>query len=300
MKSLYGIKRGREDKVFDTVVYVIGTIILLTVAYPLCYVLSASVSSPLEITSGRLWLLPRGFQTQAYMEVFKSSDILIGYRNTIVYAFVGTALNLLMTTVAAYPLSRPDLAGRSTLMLLITFTMFFSGGMIPTYITIQQLGMIDTFWVMIIPGAISVTNMIIMRNYFQHSVPPDIIEAAHMDGCSNVGILIRVVLPVSMPIIAVIVIFYFVSHWNAYFSALLYLNKREMYPLQVFLRQILIQNSLGDMAGTADSSGTMELALLFESIKYAVIIVASLPVLLLYPLMQRFFVKGIMMGSIKG
>lgn len=300
MKSLYRIKRGREDKVFDTVVYVIGTIILLTVAYPLCYVLSASVSSPLEITSGRLWLLPRGFQTQAYMEVFKSSDILIGYRNTIVYAFVGTALNLLMTTVAAYPLSRPDLAGRSTLMLLITFTMFFSGGMIPTYITIQQLGMIDTFWVMIIPGAISVTNMIIMRNYFQHSVPPDIIEAAHMDGCSNVGILIRVVLPVSMPIIAVIVIFYFVSHWNAYFSALLYLNKREMYPLQVFLRQILIQNSLGDMAGTADSSGTMELALLFESIKYAVIIVASLPVLLLYPLMQRFFVKGIMMGSIKG
>ena len=177
--------------------------------------------------------------------------------------------------------------------------MFFSGGMIPTYIVIKNLGLIDTYWVMVLPGAISATNLLIMRNYFQHSVPQEIIEAAYMDGCTNVGTLIRVVIPVSKSILAVMVIFYMVGHWNSYFHALLYLNKRSRYTLQVFLREILIKNELGDM-GAGSETGTVEMTLLYESLKYAVIVVSALPMMVFYPFMQRYFVKGVMIGSIKG
>lgn len=294
------IRRTTEDKVFSLCVYALGTVFMLLAAYPILYVLAASFSDPEMIVSGQVFLLPKGLQLRAYEAVFKSEDVLIGYRNTVLYSITGTVINVVLTTVGAYALSRPDLAGRNLLTFLISFTMFFSGGMIPTYITIRNLQLLDTFWVMVLPGAVSATNLIIMRNFFQHSVSQEIIEAAWVDGCSNAGTLWRVVLPVSGSIVAVMVIFYFVGHWNAYFDAMIYLSDKNRYPLQVFLREILIQNQLGDMSGGAEAVGQSEMTLLYESLKYAVIVVATLPILLVYPFMQRYFVKGIMMGSVKG
>ncbi len=294
------IRLSPEDRVFGIVTYILGTVFMLLCAYPLIYVLSASVSNPELIVSGKIILLPREIQFRAYEAVFKSEDILLGYRNAVFYAFAGTAINILLTTAGAYVLSRPDLWGRTAITFLISFTMFFSGGMIPTYITIKNLGMINTVWAMLLPGAISATNLLIMRNFFTHSVPQEIIEAAHVDGCSNIGTLCRIVLPVSGSIIAVMVIFYFVGHWNAYFSAMIYLNDKKLYPLQVFLREILIQNQLGDMSGGADSVNQAEMTLLYEALKFAVITVATLPIMCVYPFLQRYFVKGVMIGSIKG
>lgn len=293
------IKESREDRIFSFAVYFLGTLLLLLVAYPLIYVISASLSDPLDIITGKLILFPKKLQLRAFHAVFKSNDLLTGYRNTIIYAFTGTMINLILTTTGAYSLSRSDMVGRTFITFLISFTMFFSGGMIPTYIVIKNLGLIDTYWVMVLPGAISATNLLIMRNYFQHSVPQEIIEAAYMDGCTNVGTLIRVVIPVSKSILAVMVIFYMVGHWNSYFHALLYLNKRSRYTLQVFLREILIKNELGDM-GAGSETGTVEMTLLYESLKYAVIVVSALPMMVFYPFMQRYFVKGVMIGSIKG
>ena len=299
-KNRTRIRQSAEDRVFNGVVYTLGTIFMLLCVYPLVYVLSASVSNPELIVSGKILLFPRQLQFRAYEAVFRSSEVLLGYRNTILYSIVGTAINLVMTTAGAYVLSRRDLVGRNGITLLISFTMFFSGGMIPTYINIKNLHLLDTFGVMVLPGAISATNLIIMRNFFQHSVPEEIIEAAYVDGCSNVGTLLRIVLPVSGSILAVMTIFYFVGHWNAYFDAMIYLSSKTRYPLQVFLREILIQNQLGDMSGGADAVGQTEMTLLYEALKFAVIVVATLPILAVYPFLQRYFVKGIMMGSIKG
>ena len=293
------IRESRGDRAFGMGVYIIATVILLIVAYPLIYVVAASVTEPLDILTGDLILIPKHFQLRAYRAVFASKDVLIGYRNTLLYSLTGTLINIVMTTSGAYCLSRRDMFGHTAVTFMISFTMFFSGGMIPTYIVIKNLGMINTFWVMVLPGAISATNLLIMRNFFQHSVPQEIIEAAYMDGCSNVGTLLRVVLPVSKSIVAVMVIFYLVGHWNSYFSAMLYLNTRSRYTLQVFLREILIKNDLGDM-GAGSESSTVEMTLLYESLKFAVIVVATLPMMVFYPFMQRYFVKGVMMGSIKG
>mgnify|MGYP001027782315 CR=1 FL=1 len=294
------ISLSREDRVFMFTVYAIGLLLLLTVAYPLVYVVSASLSDPMQVIGGQVVLLPKAVSIKAYQEVFRSGDIMTGYRNTIAYTMVGTLINMAMTTIAAYPLSRPDMAGRNLITMLISFTMFFSGGMIPTFLTIKNLGLLNTFWVMVLPGAISVTNLLIMRNYFQHSVPNEIIEAAYVDGCTNIGTLLRVVIPISQSIFGVLLIYYFVGHWNSYFNALLYLNDRSRYPLQVFLRQILLQNSLADMASGTSGDSQAEVALLSETLKYAVIVTASVPALVLYPFMQKFFAQGIMIGSIKG
>ena len=293
------INESRGDRAFGVAVYIIATVILLIVAYPLIYVVSASFSDPLDILTGKLILFPKHVQLRAYRAVLVSKDVLLGYRNTILYSVAGTVINIVLTTSGAYCLSRRDMYGRTAITFMISFTMFFSGGMIPTYIVIKNLNLLNTFWVMVLPGAISATNLLIMRNYFQHSVPQEIIEAAYMDGCSNVGTLIRVVLPVSKSIVAVMVIFYLVGHWNSYFSAMLYLNDRSRYTLQVFLREILIKNDLGDM-GAGSESSSVEMTLLYESLKFAVIVAATLPMMLFYPFMQRYFVKGVMMGSIKG
>ena len=294
------IRLSAEDRAFGAVTYFLATLFMLVCAYPLIYVLSASISNPALIVSGKIILLPKEIQFRAYEAVFKSEDVLLGYKNAVFYAFAGTAINIVLTTAGAYVLSRHDLWGRTAITFLISFTMFFSGGMIPTYITIKNLGMINTVWAMLLPGAISATNLLIMRNFFTHSVPQEIIEAAYVDGCSNLGTLCRIVLPVSGSIIAVMIIFYFVGHWNAYFSAMIYLNDKKLYPLQVFLREILIQNQLGDMSGGADTVNQAEMTLLYEALKFAVITVATLPIMLVYPFLQRYFVKGVMIGSIKG
>ncbi len=211
----------------------------------------------------------------------------------------GTALNLLMTIAAAYPLSMKDMKGRNFITIMITFTMFFSGGMIPTYINIKNLGLLNTRWSVILPGLINVTNLLILRNYFINSVPDELHEAAEIDGSSPMNTLFTIILPLSKSILVVITIYYFVAHWNAYFDAMMYITKRNKWPLQVFLRQILLLSQMGDMAETmgADDANT---ALLYASLKYAIIIIAALPLIIVYPLVQKFFEKGIMLGSVKG
>ncbi|GBG08592.1 sugar ABC transporter permease [Paenibacillus sp. MY03] len=289
--------RSRDDKIFDAVLYVITALLLILVGYPLLFVVSASFSNPIDVVEGRVWLLPQGFTLEPYKLVFENEKIWSGYANTVFYAIAGTFINLVLTVLAAYPLSRRDLPGQQFLMFFVTFTMFFSGGLIPTYLLVKNLGMNNTIWAMLIPGAIATYNLIVMRSFFQNSIPNELQESAWMDGCNFFRMLWSIILPLSKPILAVMVLFYGVGHWNAYFNALIYLKDRELFPLQLILREILILNQ-DDMGG--GDVGMTERVMLAESIKYSVIIISSVPVLLLYPFIQRYFVKGVMIGSIKG
>lgn len=292
----YVIKNTASDKIFIFFMYFIGILFASFCLYPLIYVVSASFSHPDMISGGKVWLLPKKAQLTAYAAVLKNTEIWIGYKNTIIYSVVGTFINIVMTTIAAYPISRPDLKGRNLITVMMTFTMFFGGGLIPSFLLVRSLGMYNTMWALVIPGAISVYNVLIMRNFFQTSIPNELVEAAYVDGSSNIRTLLKIVLPLSKPILAVLVIFYFVGHWNSYFSALIYLNDKTKYPLQMFIREILIKSqSFG--VDNLDSSTSGQL---YVSVQYAIIIVSSLPVLIMYPFMQRFFVKGVMIGSIKG
>ncbi|KIL40673.1 sugar ABC transporter permease [Gordoniibacillus kamchatkensis] len=288
----------RGDKLFAIVNNFILIVILAIVLYPLVFVLSASISNPLAVSRGELWLWPKDISFAGYQKVFQNKDILIGYGNTILYAVIGTAINVVMTILAAYPLSRKDFAGRNVIMIMMVFTMFFSGGMIPTYLIIKKLGMLNSMWALVIPNAVAVWNIIIMRTFFRENVPYEVQEAAMIDGCSKTQILLRVMLPLSLPIIAVMTLFYCVDHWNSYFSALIYLTDRGKFPLQLVLREILIQNQMDKMAGSASSLS--EQIMYGQQIKYAVVIVANLPVFLLYPFLQRYFVQGMTIGAIKG
>lgn len=291
-------KRQIEDgRLFNVAIYIVSAVIFLIVLYPLLFVVSASFSDPAKVMAGEMWLWPKGFTFNAYQEVFHNKDVWMGYRNSIFYAVFGTLINVVLTTLAAYPLSRRDLPGRNFFMFAITFTMFFQGGLIPTFLLVRDLGMVDTIWALLIPIAIATYNLIVMRTYFQTSIPWEMQEAAMIDGCSNFGILRHVVLPLSKPIIAVMVLFYAVHHWNAFFNALIYLRDRDLYPLQLVLREILVANQSALME---DSVDMVESLMLAESMKYALIIVASVPVLIIYPFVQKHFVKGVMIGSVKG
>ncbi|MBB6731234.1 carbohydrate ABC transporter permease [Cohnella zeiphila] len=287
--------RAADEKWFNFLIYGIATITLVIVLYPLVFVLSASFSNPEKVADGSIWLLPQGLTLEPYRKVFENESIWTGYANTLFYAGAGTLVNIALTVMAAYPLSRKDLPGRQIFMFLITFTMFFSGGLIPTFLLVKSLGMINTAWAMIVPGAIATYNLIVMRTFFQTSIPVELQESAWLDGCSNIRLLIRIVLPLSKPILAVMVLFYGVGHWNAWFNALIYLKDEHLYPLQLVLREILILNQSDDIG-----AGMSERVLMSESIKYSVIIVSSVPVLLIYPFIQKYFVQGVMIGSIKG
>ena len=285
-----------SNTVFTVGIYLVAIIAALLWLYPLVFVISASVSDPQALLNGDVLLFPVGFNLKAYEYIFKNNQLLVGYGNTIFYSVVGTAYNMILTIFAAYPLSRPNLKGRGFLTFMITFTMFFGGGMIPTYLNLNSLHMLNTRWVMFVPGAISATNFIIMRNYFTYSVPSELIEAAHMEGASQLQILRKIVLPLSTPILGVLTIYYMAGHWNAYFSAIIYLSDENLMPLQVFLRRILI---IGGMEGMSSGS-TMTDNVIYESLKYAIIVVSTLPIILGYLLVQKSFKKGIMMGSLKG
>lgn len=289
-------RRINTNTVYTVIVYTIAILAAVIWMYPLIYVVSASFSDPEALLAGEVVLFPKGFNLDAYKYIFQDENLMIGYRNTIFYSVVGTLYNMILTIFAAYPLSRKDLRGKGLLTVMISFTMFFGGGMIPTYLNLNDLGMLNKPWVMFVPSAISVTNFIIMRNYFTHSVPEELIEAAHMEGASQLQILRKVVLPLSKPILGVLTIYYMAGHWNAYFSAMIYLSDDNLMPLQVFLRRILI---LGGMEGMGSGS-TMTDSLIYESLKYGVIVVSTLPMLLGYLLVQKSFKKGIMMGSLKG
>ncbi|KHF35458.1 L-arabinose transport system permease protein AraQ [Paenibacillus sp. P1XP2] len=290
---------SRGDRAFNMIVYVILGLVAVVVLYPLIFVLSASFSDPQTVLRGEMLLWPKGFNLNSYSKIYQNQDILSGYSNTLLYTTIGTLINLVMTVLGAYPLSRKDFVGKNAVMALFVFTMFFGGGLIPTYLLIKDLGMLNTFWVMVIPNAVSIWNIIIMRTFFQQSIPYELQEAATIDGCSNIQILTRIILPLSMPIIAVMILFYAVGHWNAFFSALLYLSDKEKFPLQLILREILIQGQTSDMVKMSTESAIKQQREV-EGIKYAVLVVANIPVLILYPFLQRYFVKGVMIGAIKG
>ncbi len=292
-------RKTRGDILFDVCNYFLLAVLALVVVYPLVYVISASFSSPFKVTGGEMKLFPVEPQLDNYTMVLKNQFIMTGYRNSLLIMTLGTSLNLSVTIMGAYALSRRDLWGRGFFMMIATFTMFFSGGLIPLYLQVKQLGLINSWLSLILPGAISTYNLIIMRTYFQTSIPFEIQEAATIDGCGNIGILWRVMLPLSGPIVAVIGLYYAVTHWNAYFSALLYISRRELQPLQLILREILVVNSQNAMMDTG-SQEMASRAIRIETMKYSVIVLASLPMLLLYPFVQKFFVKGVMIGSVKG
>lgn len=293
------IRIQESDKLFRFLNYTFLCFILVIVLYPLVFVLSASVSDPELLLKGQVWLLPKGFNFESYSRVFRNREILTGYLNTIKYTVLGTTINVLMTIMAAYPLSRKDFVGRGLLSALMVFTMFFSGGLIPTFLLVRDLGLYNTMWALILPSAVSVWNITITRTFFQTSVPFEIQEAAMIDGCSNIGILVRIVMPLSLPIILVMIMFYSVGHWNAFFNALIYLTDRAKYPLQVILREILIQDNLNEMINVFDE-GVIRQMLLAEGLKYAVVVVANLPVFLIYPFIQKYFIKGMTVGGLKG
>lgn len=288
---------AREDRIFNVVNGILLAVILVIILYPLLYILSASFSDPYAIMDGEVVLWPVRPTLRMYARVFQDENILIGYRNTIMYTVAGTVLNVLLTITMAYALSRKDFKGRKVITIFITLTIFFDGGMIPRYLVVRNLGLINTFGAMILPKALVVLYIIVTRTFLQTSIPDSLQESAIIDGASNLQVLVRIILPLAKPVVAVITLFYGVMHWNQYFEALLYLTDSSRFPLQLILRDILIEQEMQDVIGISLS---LEEKLVGEGVKYAVIIVASVPVLIIYPFIQRYFVKGVMLGALKG
>lgn len=293
------VRKSSSDRIFYIVVTVLLTIVGLVVLYPQLYVLSCSFSTPESVMSGDVVLFPVELSLEGYKAVFRTNKVLLGFRNSLFYTVVGTIWNLTMTTICAYPLSRDDLPGQGPIMMLFTFTMVFGGGMIPTYLLIRDLHLMNSVWALIIPGSIAVYNMIIMRTFFQSSIPGELLEASQIDGCSDARYLYNVVLPLSKSIIAVVTMYYAVGHWNAYFDAFMYLSDEKLYPLQIFLRDILIASKVdGEMLIDDLTNGVVYG--LEHVLKYSLIVVATVPMLIIYPFVQKHFVKGVMIGAVKG
>lgn len=284
--------------VFNVVNHAVLVLVLIVILYPLIFAVSASVSEPQSILSGEVWLLPVGFNLDSYQKVFENEDILMGYVNTILYTVTGTLVSLFVTICAAYPLSRKSFLGRGFFSKFFALTMFLQAGLIPTYLVIKDLNLYNTFWVMILPAAMSVYNMVIMRTFFQTTISQELYDAAAIDGSSNLRTLWSIVLPLSGPGIAVMVLFYGVAKWNDFFTALMYLKDRFRFPLQLIIREILVQNQFDQLMDMSVNSTSQLLAI--EGLRYAVIIVSSLPMICLYPFLQKYFVKGVMVGAVKG
>lgn len=291
------IKESAGDRIFLTTVYIVLFLVVIAVLYPLIYIISSSISSPAAVTSGRVWLWPVDISFEGFRVLFKTPEIMTGYANSIFYTTAGTIISVLLTIMIAYPLSRRSFFGRNALMMIITFTMIFSGGLIPTYMVVRELHLIDTRWALLIPNAVWVWQVIIARTFFQTSIPDELSEAADIDGCSDIRYIFSVVLPLAKPIIAVLSLMYAVGQWNAYFDALIYLKSQSLYPLQLILRSILI---LGSGTGNMDAGEMVKQQQMAELMKYSLIVVASLPVLVIYPFVQRYFVQGMLIGSVKG
>ncbi len=288
-----------EDRIYYAAVNLILSLFTLAVLVPLIHIVAASFSSPTAVATSRVVLWPVDFSLKGYQAVFSNPYVLTGYWNTIFYTLLGTLINVTVTLLAAYPLSRKDLPFRGFFMFLFTFTMFFSGGLIPTYLLVSSLHLVGTFWSLLLPGALSVYNMILTRTFMQSNIPGELLEAAQIDGCSDLRFFFNMVLPLSKAVIAVITLYYAVGHWNAYFSAMIYLNEKDTYPLQLILRDILIANqiSTNDIVDDAVLAGKQGMA---DLLKYSLIIVSSLPIICVYPFVQKYFVKGVMIGSVKG
>lgn len=289
---------GLSDRTFGIINGIFISIVVGLILYPLIFVLSASISDPNAVNLGRMWLWPVDITLEGYKMVFKNDEIWIGYRNTIIYTLVGTLIHLFILLPCAYALSRRELMGTKYILWFILFTMLFNGGLIPTYLVIQNLGMLDTIWAIVIPNVVGAWSILVARTFFQSNIPDQLVEASRIDGASDFVIFMRVVLPLSLPIIAVMALFHAVSLWNQYFSALIYLSDRNMFPLQIILREILVVNEMEAGGGMATDTLATQIKRA-GLIKYAVIIVSSLPLLVVYPFLQRFFVQGVLIGSVK-
>lgn len=288
---------SRGDRLFHIGVIVLMTLLAVVVLYPLWFMVIASVSNPDSVLNGQVWLWPDTVDFSGYVKIFNDSQIWTGYKNTILYTLIGTSLNILLTIPAGYALSRPNLPYRKYIMWFFIITMFFGGGLIPFYFLISSLGLIDSFWVLIIPQGLSVWNMFMVKAYYESNVSLELIEAAQMDGASQIRTFWSVILPISKPIIAVMILFYAVGRWNAYFDAMVFIRSEELYPLQIVLRNILIVND--NASGGITGEDIYERLRLANQIKYGVIIVSSLPIIMIYPLVQRFFKEGFLVGSFK-
>lgn len=297
------IKRCKEDVIFDTVIFIVLTVLLLIVAYPLWWVIISSVSNPKAVSGGQVIWHPIGFTLKGYLEVFKDDSIVRSFLNSVLYTVCGVLVNLAVTLPTAYALSRDRFSGKKAITMFYVITMFFSGGLIPTYLVVQNMHLLDTMWALILPGCLSVYNMIVARTFFKTNISEELYEAAEIDGCTQGRFFFQIALPLSGAITAIMVLYYGVGHWNSYFSGLIYLSDQNKYPLQLVLRSILITNesALQQAATTAEARAALnEKKELIEVMKYSLIIISSIPVLVLYPFIQRHFVKGVMIGSVKG
>lgn len=289
------VKRNKGATISDWLIYAVMIFVIAITLYPFIYVLSMSISSPQHVVSGTVWLFPKGFSLESYRRVFENEDIWIAYYNTIFYTVVGTALNILFTMLAAYPLSRRTFFARNWIMVIIVITMFFSGGLIPSFLLIKELGLYNTRWAILLPGLTSAFYIIITRTFLQ-SIPESLTESARIDGANDISILVRIILPLSKPILAVLALFYAVGHWNSYVSAMIYLSDVRLQPMSLYLMKVLVQNNDSLMEGMSDQ---LDRALFSVQLKYSIIIVSILPILLVYPFLQKYFVKGVMIGSLK-
>lgn len=298
-KNSTAIRLSSGDRIFNFINMTLLSLVMLIVLYPLIYILSASFSNSNAVMAGRVWLFPVEPTLAGYEAVFKNPKIPRSFLNTIYLTVFGTMINIALTVMLAYPLSRKTLFGRGAITGFITFTMLFSGGLVPSFLLIKGLNLYNTYWALILPGAVSVYNVIVARTFFQSNIPDDLYEAASLDGCSDIYFMWKIVLPLSAPIIAVLTMFYAVGHWNSYFNAMIYLQDSKKFTLQVVLRNILIANQIdNDMMKDVDAMQKQEG--LAQLLKYSLIVVASVPMLILYPFIQKHFVKGVMIGALKG
>ncbi len=294
--ALHKQKRRSWD-VMEWLLYSFAIVMLILIVYPIYFIVIASFSDPAAVANGQMWLFPKGFTLDGYKELLNHSKIWIGYRNTLLYTVVGTIISLAINVSAAYALSRKDLVGRKSINIFFIFTMFFNGGLIPTFLTIRDFHLYDTFLVMVLPFSVAVFNIIVARTFFQSSIPGDLWEAAQLDGCGNLKYYVQIVLPLSKAILSVLALWTAVGYWNSYFNALIYLKDQDLYPLQLVLRNILITNQMQSSMGTGEAALiAMRLANLM---RYSVIIVSTLPIMCMYPFVQKYFNQGVMIGAVK-
>ena len=292
------VRRQRKDVVFDVILYTICALLLVVILYPLWFIIIASFSDPSAVAGGHVWLWPVGFTLEGYQELLRQPQVWLGYRNTIAYTVVGTLIALAVNIPAAYALSRKDLWGRKGLMGLYVFTMFFSGGLIPIFLTVQQAGLYNTFWVLVLPFSVSAYNIIVARTFFETSLPPDLWDAAQIDGCGNLRFFFTMALPLSKAVISVIALWTAVGQWNSYFNALIYIRDENLYPLQLIMRNILITNQNFAALGTGEAA--MIAMRRANLVRYAMIIIATVPIMCVYPFIQKYFDQGVMIGAVKG